>query len=437
MSIHRPNTNPKPLQSPSILFVWLLFFIFMTSFCLGNDRYTATVKTYPYYPGDLTVIGQPSWHIIKNRDTLLDIARIHGLGHNETALLYPDIDPWMPPEGARLYIPTFWVIPPSQLEQIVINIPELRLYFFQRDLGSVQTYPVCIGNRDWKTPLGIFHITEKRPSPTWYIPESLQTKYGADRMPPGPDNPMGEFAMKFSAGAYDIHGTHMPWGVGRMLSHGCIRCYPEHIRLLYPQVELQTKVEIIYEPIKFGLKGGQIFVEVHPDVYGNILDFNIFALQRLTEYRHAGYVDREQYDEAIRIKNGIPMNITLPHQGVPQEIRGGPMVTAKTDPMNEVFEKPAQIETTERIARKDSSRFTVMVASMRNETYADQMLKRLREKDYICRKEVVQLGNKEIWHRITVGSFKTQKEASRFSEQFYKDEEIEGIVLREDFVSEH
>jgi L,D-transpeptidase ErfK/SrfK len=437
LSNHFYHTRVKRLHNPKILFLWLIFFVFMTSFCLGDDRYTAVLKTYPYGPGDPTVIGKPSWHTIQNRDTLLDIARMHGLGYNETALLYPRIDPWMPPVGARLFIPTFWVIPPSKLEQIVINIPELRLYFFQRDLGSVQTYPVCIGNRDWKTPLGIFYITEKRPNPTWYIPESLQTKYGADRMPPGPDNPMGEFAMKFSAGAYDIHGTHMPWGVGRMLSHGCIRCYPEHIQLLYPQVEIQTNVEIIYEPIKFGLKGGQIFVEVHPDVYGNIIDFNTFALQRLTEFRHNQYVDREQYDEAIRIKSGIPMNITLPHQEVPQELRGEPVVSAKTDPLKEVFEEPVQIETIERITRKDSSRFTLMVASMRNETYADQMLKRLREKDYTCRKKVVRLGDNEIWHRITVGNFKTQQEATHFSKQFYKDEGLLGIVLREDFLSEH
>jgi L,D-transpeptidase ErfK/SrfK len=129
-------------------------------------------------------------------------------------------------------------------------------------------------------------------------------------MPPGPENPLGEFVMKFSAGAYGIHGTAMPWGVGRLVSHGCIRCYPEHIRLLYPQVKMRTRLEIIYEPIKLGKMNGQIFVEVHPDVYQKIADFRQYAEQKLQASGWAAQVDMTRFSMAVQLQNGAPINIT-------------------------------------------------------------------------------------------------------------------------------
>jgi L,D-transpeptidase ErfK/SrfK len=242
------------------------------------------------------------------------------------ALLYPQIDPWVPPVGEPLSIPTFWVLPPTKLEQLVINIPELRLYFFEKKAFRVQTYPISIGNEGWETPVDKFSITEKRTNPTWYVPKSLQEKYGMSVMPHGPDNPLGEFIMKFSSGDYGIHGTHMPWGVGRLVSHGCIRCYPEHIRLLYPQVKLGTKVEIVYEPIKFGKKDGQIFVEVHPDVYGRLPDFDQYAAEKLKSCKLADYVDPEKYKLAVRLKNGMPTDVTFSSKDCKQDVSGKTLV---------------------------------------------------------------------------------------------------------------
>lgn len=278
---------------------------------LGEDRYNTGIKAYAYRYNDLTVIGKPAFYKVKSEDTLLDVARDHGLGYNEMALLYPQMDPWMPPVNERLFVPSVWVLPPTKHQQLVINVPEMRLYFFQKTLSRVQTYPVALGNKDWQTPLGTFIINEKRPNPIWYIPKSLRTEYGAKSMPHGPRNPMGKFAMKFSAGSYAIHGTHMPWGVGRLVSHGCVRCYPEHIRLLYPKVKLKTRLEIVYKPIKIGRKGNRIFVEVHPDVYGKISDFEKYAEDILERYAMAVYVDAEKYRLAVRLQSGIPMNVTL------------------------------------------------------------------------------------------------------------------------------
>jgi L,D-transpeptidase ErfK/SrfK len=241
----------------------------------------------------------------------LDIVRVHGLGYNEIALFYPKLDPWLPPVSKTILMPAQWVLPPTRNEELVINVAELRLYFFQKANGTVQTYPIGIGDEGWESPLGTFFINDKRPNPTWYIPASLQANHGGmTSMPPGPENPLGEFMMKFSAGAYGVHGTSMPWGVGRLVSHGCIRCYPEHIRILYPQVRMGAKLEIVYEPIKLGKKDDQIYAEVHPDVYLKIADFSQYAQDKLQASGWADQVDMTRYSMAVHLQNGAPINIT-------------------------------------------------------------------------------------------------------------------------------
>ncbi|NSW85638.1 MAG: L,D-transpeptidase family protein [Syntrophobacteraceae bacterium] len=277
----------------------------------SEEGYNAVVKRFPYQIPELTVIGSPTWYKVREKDTILDVARRFGLGYNEMDLLFPRMDAWVPPVGRRIAIPTFWVLPPTQHQQLLINIPELRLYFFDKNTSTVQTYPIGIGDEGWESPLGTFSIVEKRPNPSWYIPQSLQAKYGMAVMPPGPENPLGEFMMKFSAGAYGIHGTAMPWGVGRLVSHGCIRCYPEHIRLLYPQVPMGAKLEIIYEPLKFGQENGQIFIEAHPDVYRKIPDYLQYAEEKLARFPLANRVDRRKFTMAVRLQNGVPTNVTL------------------------------------------------------------------------------------------------------------------------------
>jgi L,D-transpeptidase ErfK/SrfK len=300
------------LRSRTVFFELLLAISILAapSMLFAEEEFAASVNRYAYRLPDLTVVGAPTWWKVGPKDTLLDIARRSGLGYNEVDLLYPRMDAWIPPDGKRIALPTFWVLPPTQHEQLLINVAELRLYFFDKKTSTVQTYPLGIGDEGWETPLGTFSITEKRPNPVWYVPASLQAKYGMASMPPGPENPLGEFVLKFSAGAYGIHGTAMPWGVGRLVSHGCIRCYPEHIRLLYPQVPVGTKLEIVYEPVKFGRKDGQVFVEAHPDVYRRIPDYVQYAMDKLVHYPLAQQVDNKRFLMAVRLQSGVPTNVS-------------------------------------------------------------------------------------------------------------------------------
>lgn len=384
-----------------------------------EDEQASEIVRYPYRLEDSTVIGEPVWHQPRPKESLLDLARDHGLGYNELELLYPRLDPWILPDK-RLAVPTFWVLPPTEHEQLVINVPELRLYFFESTKGTVQTYPLGIGVEGWETPLGTFRITEKRPNPSWYIPASLQEEYGMTVMPPGPENPLGEYFMKFSAGSYGIHGTHMPWGVGRLVSHGCIRCYPEHIRLLFPQVAIGTRLEVLYEPVKFGRKEDQIFTEIHPDVYDKISDFESYAMDRLRQQGLMDQVDIERFEIAVRLRNGVPTNIT------------------RVGPPGELVQRPSSsFRSSASASSRDPSglsgeAFTLQAASLRSRENARRLVEILQGKGYPSRLEVADIGDGGEWYRVLVGSFHSREEAEAFADRFLRREQLEGMVVQKE-----
>lgn len=175
----------------------------------------------------------------------------------------------------------------------------------------VKTFPIGIGVTENTTPIGRFYVKEKRISPTWHIPLSLREKYeGRKFIPPGPDNPLGSHWLGLSIKGYGIHGTNFPWAVGRLVTHGCIRLYPEDILNLYPIVPIGTPVNIVYEPIKIGFQEGHIFIEVHEDIYQRIPDFLQFTLKKLEKKGIKNLVKIEKLKEALDQKRGVPIEIT-------------------------------------------------------------------------------------------------------------------------------
>ena len=263
---------------------------------------------YSYGPGK-SVLGCIRHHTIAPKETFLDIARSFGLGVNEIQLLYPGIDPWIPDSGRRIDIPTRWILPPTQHHGVVINLPELRLYHFLPKIGMVTTFPIGIGNFGWETPVATGTITDRKVNPVWVVPESLRPKYGFISVPPGPKNPLGKYWVGLSLDGYGIHGTNIPWGIGRLVSHGCIRLYPEHIALFFEEVCVGTPFEIIYEPVKIGAEDGKIFIEVHPDIYRRIPDMAAHIRRRLTEMGLWSSISHEAVNNAIQKQNGIPIRV--------------------------------------------------------------------------------------------------------------------------------
>jgi L,D-transpeptidase ErfK/SrfK len=262
-------------------------------------------------PVESALLGTPQRHVIQNKETLLDIARQYNLGFNEMQDLYPHLDPWIPPVGVELVIPSQRLLPDLKTEGIVINLAEFRLYYFMKGKNPVLTFPVGLGNKDWPTPVGKFRIGEKRKNPTWYIPPSLQHKYPVKAIPPGPDNPLGKYWMGLEGTYYGIHGTDIPWSIGRLVTHGCIRMYPEDIPQLFKLVKPGTEVRIIYEPVKIGRVSGRVYVEVHRDIYNRIEDLTAYGYKRLGQKGLLESVDLDKFRQALDLQDGLPWDITL------------------------------------------------------------------------------------------------------------------------------
>ena len=217
-----------------------------------------------------TVIGSAFYVKTRQQDTLLDIGRHNGLGYDDMSEANPDIDMWVPGADKEVLVPTRYVLPDAPHQGLVLNLAEKRLYYFPENVkGVVQTYPISIGREGWGTPVGSFHISSKIKDPTWTPPASIRKEHAEAGdplpavVPAGPDNPLGQYAMRLSAPSYLIHGTNKPWGLGMQVSHGCIRMYPEDIANLFPEVKVNTSVTIVRQPYKLGWLGDELYLEVH------------------------------------------------------------------------------------------------------------------------------------------------------------------------------
>ena len=215
------------------------------------------------------LVGEIKHVHARHEDTLFAIARKHGLGFLEIKEANPGIDPWLPGKGTRIVLPTRFILPPGPRKGIVINLAELRLYYYPAQTGKVITYPLGIGREGWSTPTGHTRITQKTHKPSWYPPESIRTKAAAEGkilprvVEPGPDNPLGDYALSLSLPSYLIHGTNKPHGVGMRVSHGCVRLYPEDIEELFSKVKVGVPIRIVNLPYKAGWSEGKLYIEAH------------------------------------------------------------------------------------------------------------------------------------------------------------------------------
>jgi len=257
----------------------------------------ARATEYTLSKPDDPVVGEDLTVMTVYEDTLYDLARAYSLGSEELIRVNPKVDPWLPGAGTMLVVPGRHILPPGPREGIVVNLPEHRLYFYpkpKRD-GSrvVITYPVSIGKMDWRTPLGLTHVTQKQKNPIWYPPESVRKEHAAAGdplpavVPSGPNNPLGLFAMRLAAGngTYLIHGTNNPIAVGMPVTHGCIRMYPDDVAELFPQVAVGTPVRLINVPVKVAWVNGELLLEAHPpvDAEGQSFEPNLDQFSQLLQ----------------------------------------------------------------------------------------------------------------------------------------------------------
>jgi L,D-transpeptidase ErfK/SrfK len=241
--------------------------------------------------------------------------------------------PYKITKGMVLKFNTTHIVPAELDHGFVINLPELLLYRFVN--GTYQRrYSLAVGKPSWPTPTGTYKIVEKRKNPTWNVPPSIQEEMDeqglevCEKVPPGPQNPLGKFWMGTSASGVGIHATNRPWSVGYYVSHGCIRMLPDEISALFPQVEVGTPVKIIYRPVKLALTPeGRIYLEAHPDIYQKKIKAMEYLKDLAEIYRLTDRIDWDKVPPILKAREGIAQEIT---KGPPEP--GPPPAPAPGDP---------------------------------------------------------------------------------------------------------
>jgi len=284
----------------------------------------ASAETLVLPPIDVDLVGEISVTHARQEDTLLDIARRFDIGQDEIVLANPDVDRWLPGADTQVVVPTRYILPRAERTGIVLNVPEMRMYYFPVSAADqpalVQTYPVSIGRMDWSTPVGTTKVTAKTQNPSWRPPQSIREEAEArgeplpTLIPPGPNNPLGNYALRLARPGYLIHSTNKPFGVGMRVTHGCVRMYPEDIEILFPAVPVGTPVQIADQPIKIGWLFDTLFIEVHPPLEEKkqepaVLVESAMDLINAAWEQRPLVLDGQALKKALQEQTGIPVPI--------------------------------------------------------------------------------------------------------------------------------
>lgn len=269
------------------------------------------------------IVGKTQTVVLQKGEDYSTIAQRFDLGYYEILEANIGVDPDTVGANTLLVLPTEYILP-AQLKPntIVVNIAEMRLYYWAKNTREIFIFPIGIGKEDWITPVGSYHIAQKIRHPVWTVPKSILEFRAAHGYPvektvgPGPDNPLGDFALRLyggkASGSYLIHGSNDPLGIGRRSSAGCIRLYEQDIESLFNVVSVGTQVEIVNEPFKIGVKGDGVYLEAHMPLYEQRVEMkgNYAKVANLAaafgENNQSSYIDKSRLEQVAKDHLGIP-----------------------------------------------------------------------------------------------------------------------------------
>lgn len=268
--------------------------------------------------GDL--VGKLQTMKTRYTDTFADIGDAHGIGYLALVHANPNVDPWLPGKGTQITLPTEYILPQAPHQGIVINLAEYRLYYYHDH--KVQIFPIGIGTDNNPSPVAKTKVIGKIVAPTWYPPKSIREEHAKEgnylpaKIPPGPDDPLGPFALQLGVPGYFIHGTNKQFGIGTQVSHGCFRMYNQNITQLFKEVPRGTPVHIVNQPVKLGMKGTRLFIEVHRADDGHTQD-RMAALKKQAQQLLQGWelqypgldINQQGLDKALKANSGVPTQI--------------------------------------------------------------------------------------------------------------------------------
>ena len=281
---------------------------------------TAQALTFRLPDNNDEVVGDNMTYTTSYEDTFVDIGRIYGLGFREMMNANPGVHPWVPGEATEITLPLSYILPQESRAAIVLNLAEFRMYHFLPEKNTVRSYGVGIGREGWETPLTETRVTSVAANPSWTPPDSIRREHAARgailprAVAPGPDNPLGHYAVRLALPSYLFHGSNKPVGVGMRVSHGCIRLYDGDIEELAYAVSPGTPVRIVNEPVKAGWLRGRLYLEVHPQLEEDVdqpLEFMPVIEAALARRADSGIVvDWDRVRTAVEEQRGVPVDIT-------------------------------------------------------------------------------------------------------------------------------
>jgi L,D-transpeptidase ErfK/SrfK len=282
------------------------------------------------------LVGYVQRVIVGKDDTLPDIARRFDVGYEEMITANPGVDPWLPGVGREVVVPTQFILPAAPREGVVVNVAEMRIYYFpphkKNEPVTVYTHPIGIGKVGWKTPEGTTKIVARVKDPVWVVPKSVREEHAEDgeklpaTVPAGPDNPLGAYEFRLSWPSYLIHGTNKPYGVGMRSSHGCMRLYPEDIAVFYDLIPIGTKVTVVNQPYLFGWKDGTLYMQAYSVMEDDSRNWNKDREKLLTKLvkpqlrqsiaAHDAEIDWQRAGDLAHSPRALPVPITGSQEGV-------------------------------------------------------------------------------------------------------------------------
>lgn len=299
---------------------------FITLILLGSlgALNAARAVDYPLPPVGSRLIGQNQTYTIQEGDNKLqDIARRFNTAAQLILETNNTIAPVNPAPGTVITIPSQMLLPDTPREGIVVNLAELRLYYFPPGENRVEVYPLGIGQLGLETPVSTTRVSQKIPNPTWTPTAGIRARSLAQgiKLPPvvpaGPNNPLGRFALRLGIGngEYLIHGTSAPNSVGLRVSSGCMRMNAPDIKALFEQVRVGTRVQIINEPVKFAVEpDGRRYIEVHRPLAQqegeNPQTVAISHSADLATFVAQAGNDKALIDKALSRRAGIPVAVS-------------------------------------------------------------------------------------------------------------------------------
>jgi len=371
------------------------------------------------------VIGRLRFISLEKGDTLPDIARHFGLGLSGVSAANPGVDIWVPKAGERIILPLNYILPDTPRKGIVINLAAMRLFQFNGNSEplTVLTYPVGVGTEERPSPRGLMRVERKVSRPTWHVPTSIardHLKKGDPlpaKVPPGPENPLGEYALYLSAQSYLIHGTNKPASIGLRATNGCIRLYPEDIKKLYENTPVKTAVSMVNQPYLLGQSNGVVYLEVHGSVEDKDsaeLD-KIYKKLRTIEKESGRSLDWSKVKQILAEARGIPVPIFETRQG---------SVKGIADPIE--VRHPGELNGRPEIPALKADAWSVLAADLRDETDAVRLAAIINHQGPHIPARVVAENS---GYQVVAGPFTDVKAAKETIKRLKIDLEIDGSLI--------